>query len=292
MKDLELEYTRAKRALFDKVYSEKLNPEQCRAVFTAKGPLLVLAGAGSGKTTVLVNRIAYLIRYGNAYFSEYVPKTVTEQTVAALREAQSASVGEIEEILPGFITEPVSPWSVLAITFTNKAAREIKERLQSVFEDDSVTESIWAGTFHSVCLRILRKHGEKLGYRAGLSIYDTDDSKRLLIQCMRELEIDEKRLSPKAVQNVISRAKDKLESADAFDVDRDPRSRDIKRIYELYQRKMMENNAVDFDDIIMKTVELLGNEADVREYYQNKFRHILVDEYEHSSPYDSSDAKR
>lgn len=280
MANLQQEYTIAKRALFDKAYSEKLNPEQCRAVFTARGPLLVLAGAGSGKTTVLVNRIAYLIRYGNAYYSEYVPETANEQTVSALRDMANAPVPQIEEILPGFITEPVSPWSVLAITFTNKAAREIKERLSVTFDDDSVTESIWAGTFHSVCLRILRKHGEKLGYRSGFSIYDTDDSKRMLIQCMRELEIDEKRLSPKAVQNTVSRAKDKLQTPDDFDVDRDPRSRDIKRIYELYQKKMMDNNAVDFDDIIMKTVELLKGDADVREYYQNKFKHILVDEYQ------------
>ena len=163
MANLQQEYTIAKRALFDKAYSEKLNPEQCRAVFTARGPLLVLAGAGSGKTTVLVNRIAYLIRYGNAYYSEYVPETANEQTVSALRDMANAPVPQIEEILPGFITEPVSPWSVLAITFTNKAAREIKERLSVTFDDDSVTESIWAGTFHSVCLRILRKHGEKLG---------------------------------------------------------------------------------------------------------------------------------
>ena len=280
MKNINLEYTNAKRALFDKVYGERLNPEQCRAVFTAKGPLLVLAGAGSGKTTVLVNRIAYLIRYGNAYFSEYVPDTVSEETVEALNYALSIDSSDIEEILPEFITEQCPPWSVLAITFTNKAANEIKERLQSTFEDKSITDAIWAGTFHSVCLRILRKHGERLGYRSGFSIYDTDDSKRLLTQCMRELEIDEKRLSPKSVANIISRAKDRLETSDKFEVSHDPRSRDVQKIYSLYQKKLMENNAVDFDDIIMKTVELLEREDDIREYYQNKFRHILVDEYQ------------
>ena len=142
MKNIDLEYTKAKRALFDKVYEEKLNPEQCRAVFTAKGPLLVLAGAGSGKTTVLVNRIAYLIRYGNAYFSDSVPSAVSEETVDALREAVNIAPSEIEEILPEFITEPVSPWSVLAITFTNKAAREIKDRLQAAFEDKSITDAL------------------------------------------------------------------------------------------------------------------------------------------------------
>ena len=181
MVNLGIEYTKAKRALFDKVFGERLNKEQCRAVFTTKGPLLVLAGAGSGKTTVLVNRIAYIIKYGNAYFSEDMPDTVSEETVLALRDAEKLSQEEIEEILPEFITEPCPPWSVLAITFTNKAANEMKERLAAIFTDKTVTDSIWAGTFHSVCLRILRKYGERLGYRAGFSIYDTDDSKRMIL---------------------------------------------------------------------------------------------------------------
>ena len=278
--NLGIEYSNAKRALFDKAFGEKLNSEQCRAVFTLKGPLLVLAGAGSGKTTVLVNRIAYLIKYGNAYFSDYVPETVSEQTVLALRDAEKLSVDEIEDILPEFITEPCPPWSVLAITFTNKAANEMKERLSAAFGDKSVTDSIWAGTFHSICLRILRKYGERLGYRSGFSIYDTDDSKRMIIQCMRELDIDEKKLSPKAVASVISRAKDRLMTADEFELTHDPRSRDVQKIYSLYTKRMMANNAVDFDDIIMQTVTLLNNHSDVREYYQNKFRYILVDEYQ------------
>lgn len=280
MVNLGIEYTNAKRALFDKVFGEKLNKEQCRAVFTLKGPLLVLAGAGSGKTTVLVNRIAYLIKYGNAYFSEYVPDTVSEETVIALREAEKLSTSDIEEILPEFITEPCPPWSVLAITFTNKAANEMKSRLGAVFGDKSITDSIWAGTFHSVCLRILRKYGDRLGYSDGFSIYDTDDSKRMIIQCMRELDIDEKKLSPKVVASAISRAKDKLLVAEEFEVSHDPRSRDIQKIYSLYTKRMMANNAVDFDDIIMQTVTLLNNHADVREYYQNKFRYVLVDEYQ------------
>ncbi len=280
MVNLGIKYTEAKRALFDKVFAEKLNSEQSRAVFTLKGPLLVLAGAGSGKTTVLVNRIAYLIKYGNAYFSDFVPDTVSEETVLALQEAQKLSVADIEEILPEFITEPCPPWSVLAITFTNKAANEMKERLASAFGDKSVTDSIWAGTFHSVCLRILRKYGERLGYRDGFSIYDTDDSKRMIIQCMRELDIDEKKLSPKVVAGAISRSKDRLVFPDEFEANNDPRSRDVQKIYSLYVKKMMQNNAVDFDDIIMQTVTLLNNHADVREYYQNKFRYILVDEYQ------------
>lgn len=280
MFNLGVEYVNAKRALFDKVFAEKLNTEQCKAVFTLKGPLLVLAGAGSGKTTVLVNRIAYMIKYGNAYFSEFVPDTVSEETIVALGEALKLSVSDIEEILPEFITEPCPPWSVLAITFTNKAANEMKERLAKTFGDTAITDSIWAGTFHSVCLRILRKYGSRLGYRDGFSIYDTDDAKRMIIQCMRDLDIDEKKLSAKSVASVISRSKDRLMTADEFELTNDPRSRDVQKIYSLYTERMMKNNAVDFDDIIMQTVTLLNNHADVREYYQNKFRYILVDEYQ------------
>lgn len=280
MDNIKQEYTKAKRALFDKVYGQRLNPEQCRAVFTVKGPLLVLAGAGSGKTTVLVNRIAYLIRYGNAYYSDYMPEGVTEETVAALIEAVKYPTEQIKEILPEFITEPCSPWSVLAITFTNKAAKEIKERLDRTFADSDVTNSIWAGTFHSVCVRILRKYGERLGYGSGFSIYDTDDKKRLLTACMKELRIDDKRLSLKTVANEISRAKDSLIFPEDFEITHDPRSSDIKRIYELYQKRLMEYNALDFDDIIMKTVELLLEDEEVRGYYQRKFRYILVDEYQ------------
>ena len=273
-------YLKAKRALFDKVFGAKLNPEQRRAVFTVDGPLLVLAGAGSGKTTVLVNRIAYLIKYGNAYFSEECPEGLTPEAAEVLEGLADMTIEEIEEILPQFISRPAAPWSVLAITFTNKAAGEIKERLLKAFGDESVAASLWSGTFHSVCLRILRRYGDRLGYREGFSIYDTDDKKRMITLCMKELGIDEKRLAPKAVANAISIAKDELKLPDDMDVTRDPRSRDIVTIYRLYQKKMMEYNAVDFDDIIMKTVELLENDTEIREYYQNKFKFVLVDEYQ------------
>ena len=280
MQDTVQKYLKAKRALFDKVYGARLNPEQRKAVFTIDGPLLVLAGAGSGKTTVLVNRIAYLIKYGNAYFSEEVPYGITPEAAEILEGAVDMSSEEIEEILPQFISDPPAPWSVLAITFTNKAAGEIKERLLRAFDDESVSSSVWTGTFHSVCLRILRRYGDRLGYREGFSIYDTDDKKRMLTHCMKELEIDEKRLAVKAVANAISIAKDELKGPEDIDVTRDPRSRDIVALYKLYQRKLMEYNAVDFDDIIMKTVELLESDAEVREYYQNKFKYVLVDEYQ------------
>ena len=280
MNELKERYISAKRRLFDKAFAEKLNPEQRRATFTAKGPLLVLAGAGSGKTTVLVNRIVYLIKYGNAYFSENVPDGLSEGLTMALEGAIEMPVSDMKEILPEFISEPCPPWAVLAITFTNKAAGEIRARLSSAFDDPSVSDSIWAGTFHSICLRILRKYSDRIGYQSGFSIYDTDDKKRMVSLCMKELGIDEKSLNPRVVANEISRAKDRLESADAMKADADPRFRDIKRIYSLYQNKMTEYNAVDFDDIIMKTVELLEENADVLSYYQSKFRYILVDEYQ------------
>ena len=280
MQDINERYIRAKQRLFDKVYGRRLNPEQCRAVFTARGPLLVLAGAGSGKTTVLVNRIAFLIKYGNAYFSDFVPETAGEATVRALEAAAEMSAEEISEILPEFITEQAAPWSVLAITFTNKAAGEIKERLRTAFDDPDVAADIWSGTFHSVCMRILRKYGDRLGYSDGFTIYDTDDKKRMVSRCMQELNIDEKKLAVKAVCNAISMAKDELIPVEEYDVGRDSRGRDILAVYQLYEKRMKANNAVDFDDIIMKTVELLKKDSEVREYYQRKFRYVLVDEYQ------------
>lgn len=271
---------RAKRLLFEKAFGARLNPEQCRAVFTADGPLLVLAGAGSGKTTVLVNRISYLIKYGNAYFAEDYPEGLTPEAADILEGALEMEPSEIEEILPQFTVNPAAPWSVLAITFTNKAAREIKDRLLRTFGDKEIAGSVWSGTFHSVCLRILRRYADRLGYREGFTIYDTDDKKRMITICMKELCIDEKRLAPKAVASAISIAKDELKTPDDMEITRDPRSKDIIAIYKLYQKKLMENNAVDFDDIIMKTVELLEKNSDVRDYYQNKFKYVLVDEYQ------------
>ena len=278
--ELKSRYLKAKRALFDKVFAAELNSEQRRAVFCTKGPLLVLAGAGTGKTTVLVNRISYIIKYGDAYATDLVPDDLDEETVSALESAIALSSEEIAEILPRFICDPTPPWALLAITFTNKAAREIRERLSRTLADEEASSSVWAGTFHSICLRILRRYGDRVGYREGFSIYDTDDKKRMISLCMKDLGIDEKRLAPRAVADAISRAKDALILPEDYDVTSDPRAAHVKDVYRLYDKRMMTNNALDFDDIIMKTVELLRDDAEVRGYYQNKFRHVLVDEYQ------------
>ena len=281
-------YLAAKRRLFDKVLSEKLNEKQREAVVTVNGPLLVLAGAGSGKTAVLVSRITHLIKFGNAYLSDRGPAGVTEGDVTAMEAALALPTGVIEaDILPEFIVDPCPPWAVLAITFTNKAAREIKERLAAALRDQTVSEEIWAGTFHSVCVRILHRYGELVGYRPGFSIYDTDDKRHLLIEVMKRLNVDEKTLPVKAVAAEISAAKDKLIPPEKYAAGvgkSDPKRRDVAKIYEMYQEILLSYNALDFDDIIMKTVELLEKDEEARTYYQTKFRYVSVDEYQDTNP--------
>ena len=275
-------YLRAKRKLFDTYYS-RLNPEQREAVFTANGALLVLAGAGSGKTTVLVQRIVYLVKYGNAYYSEYVPYDITEEKVEQLERAAGESREKIEKILSEFTSSPCAPWQMLAITFTNKAAREIKTRLASAMGDEEAAKNIWAGTFHAICMRILRKYGELLGYRENFTVYDSDDTKKAISAAMKSLNIDEKSLPIKSVINEISRAKDSLLTPEAYELEygiKDFRKRQIAKVYKRYQEQMMKSNALDFDDIIMQTVFLLKEHSDVREYYQCKFRYVSVDEFQ------------
>ena len=275
-------YLAAKRKLFDTYYSS-LNPEQREAVFTANGALLVLAGAGSGKTTVLVRRIVYLVKYGNAYYSDYVPYDLTESKVAQLERAAGESREVIGEILPEFISSPCPPWQMLAITFTNKAAREIKTRLAAAMGDEDAANNIWAGTFHSICLRILRRYGELRGYRDNFTIYDTDDTKKAVGAAMKSLNIDEKSLPIKSVISEIGRAKDNLLTPEEYELEygiKDFRKRQIAKVYKRYQEQMMQSNALDFDDIIMQTVFLLRENQDVREYYQCKFRYVSVDEFQ------------
>ncbi|MBE6530205.1 MAG: ATP-dependent DNA helicase PcrA [Ruminococcaceae bacterium] len=287
MNQLGIEYLAAKRALFDRAYAS-LNERQREAVYTVNGPLLVLAGAGSGKTTVLVRRIAFLIRYGNAYFSEFVPPDVTREQVEQLRTIHISSQEELEQTLLQFAEMPCNPYRVLAITFTNKAASEIKARIASLFsENPEAANEIWAGTFHSVCVRILRRHGELLGYRPNFTIYDSDDSKKAMLEAMDRCRIDEKVLPVKGVMNLISRAKDRMLSPEEFSLEvenDDFRLKQVARIYAAYQDLLRESNALDFDDLILQTVRLLQNHADVRDAYQRRFKYVCVDEYQDTNP--------
>ena len=280
-KQLATRYLSAKRALFDKVYGS-LNDMQRKAVFTTEGPLLVLAGAGSGKTTVLVRRIAYIIRFGNAYQTSFVPSEITEAYVADLEKAVHLTPAEIEQILPEFIYDPCPPYRVLAITFTNKAAGEIKSRLVSELGDETLAKDIWSGTFHAVCMRILRTYGDRIGYQNGFTIYDTDDTKKAISAIMKRLNLDEKQFSPKSVMTVISHAKDSLQSAEDFEVEAgsDFRLSRIAAVYRGYEEELRRSNAMDFDDIIMQTVRLLRENPDVLSYYQRKFKYVCIDEYQ------------
>ena len=275
-------YLKAKRRLFDIYYAE-LNPPQREAVFTANGSLLVLAGAGSGKTTVLVKRIVFLVKYGNAYFSEYVPQNITEERVVKLENAANAPLDVIEDILPEFISAPCPPWQMLAITFTNKAANEIKSRLSAAMGDDDSAKSIWAGTFHAICMRILRSYGDRMGYDQGFAIYDANDTKSAVSSVMKNLNVDEKVLPIKSVIAEISRAKDNLLTPEDYELEygiKDYRKKQIAKVYRSYQAHLHSSNALDFDDIIMQTVFLLRDHEDVRDYYQNKFRYVSVDEFQ------------
>ncbi len=272
-------YLAAKRQLFDRLYGF-MNEKQREAVYAVNGPLLILAGAGTGKTTVLVNRIAHIIRYGNAYYDDTVPEDISEATVSALEQSAALSAGQLYDLCDSFASRPCPPWAVLSITFTNKAANEMKERLQKVIGEKSA--DIWAGTFHSVCVRILRKYGDRIGYRSSFTIYDTDDQKKVVLECMKQLNIDDKQLPPRTVMNAISRAKDQLKTPEDFmeEAGKDLRQSQIATIYELYQKHLVDGNALDFDDIIMQTVRLLASDSEVRDYYQNRFRYVCVDEYQ------------
>lgn len=218
---------------------DTLNKEQKEAVFHTEGPLLILAGAGSGKTRVLTHRIAYLID-----------------------------------------EKGVNPWNILAITFTNKAAGEMRERVDRIVGFGS--ESIWVSTFHSTCVRILRRHIERLGYSMNFTIYDADDQKTLMKDVCRQLQIDTKIYKERSLLAAISSAKDEMISPDEYELQAagDYHKQKIAKVYREYEKQLRSNNALDFDDLLVKTVQLLQTQPDVLEYYQERFRYIMVDEYQ------------
>ncbi len=271
-------FLKAKRALFDRVF-DHLNKEQRDAVYTVNGPLLILAGAGSGKTTVLVNRIGYMIRYGNAYLSERMPEWVSESDIAELENAIALPKEHAEALLDKYSEDKIRAWNILSITFTNKAANEMKTRLEKKVGDEA--SAIWAGTFHSVCVKLLRMFGERIGYGDGFTIYDADDSKKLIISVIKDMGGDDKMFQPKTVQNFISRAKDRLLTPHDVELEsKDFREKKMAEFYREYQRRLVSSNAVDFDDIIMQTVRLLREDSDALDYCQRKFKYVCVDEYQ------------
>ena len=282
MTELEQRFIKARRAAIAVDYVH-LNEMQRQGVMATEGPLLLLAGAGSGKTTVLIHRVANLLRYGRGSDSQEIPVPISEDEVAFL-EAYATAPAPEQQPLAQYLcaVEPARPWEVLAITFTNKAANELKERLERMLGEEA--RDVWASTFHSACVRILRRDIERLGYSKDFTIYDTDDSKRVIKDCLKELELDEKTFTPRELLSVISRAKDEMLLPEAFcersEQEKDWRKIRVSKVYSLYNKKLRDANALDFDDIILLTVQLLQRDAEVREYYQRKFRYVLVDEYQ------------
>ena len=261
-----------------------INPKQREAVFQVNGPLLILAGAGSGKTTVVINRIAFMVRFGDAYHSAYIPAGVTEEQCQALQNYIDGKTDlSDEELSEIFSVYPVRPWNILAITFTNKAAKELRERLDRMLGAEEA-EEVMASTFHSCCVRILRRDIDKLdaAYTRSFAIYDTSDAERVIKDAMGELKVDDKMFKPKAVLGEISRAKDELLSPEEYleKAGSDFRKQQIGKIYAAYAARMKKANALDFDDLIVQTVRLFQQRPEVLEYYQNRWRYVMIDEYQ------------
>ena len=282
--DFHARYIAARRAVIARRY-QRMNPRQRDAVLATEGPLLLLAGAGSGKTTVLINRVDNLLTFGRGSDTDEVPEWAAEEDLAFLEDFPDApSPEDWREARRLCAIEPAAPWSVIAITFTNKAAGELKERLERMCGPAS--RDIWAATFHSACVRILRRDAEKLemGFDGNFTIYDTDDSRRVIKDILKDLSLDEKDFQPRSVLSVISNAKDQDWSPDRFAQEtrtaHDWRMPRIAEIYKGYQRRLREANAMDFDDIILNAVHLLQKDEDVRSFYQRKFRYVLIDEYQ------------
>lgn len=268
-----------RRAVLEKDFA-RMNDRQKQAVFTVNGPLLILAGAGSGKTTVLINRIANILRYGDAYNSTYLRDDLDENDIAACKAYIENGTPLTTETQEHLSVSACAPWRIMAITFTNKAAGELKDRLCAMLGE--IANDIWASTFHSTCARILRRDGERIGYSSHFTVYDTDDQRRLMKNILKELDISEKNITPKSILNEISRAKDSLISPAeyALTVGDDFRLKIISRAYTTYQKRLEDADAMDFDDLINKVVELFKKCPDVLEYYQNRFRYLMVDEYQ------------
>lgn len=271
-----MDYLPLRKKVIEKEFSG-MNERQFEAVTTANGAVLVLAGAGSGKTTVLVNRIAYLVKYGNAYKSDVIP----EYSDFDIYEAENYLSGKTDKFSSyAFSVDAPKPWEILAITFTNKAAGELKERIEKKLGEGAT--GIWAGTFHSVCGKILRMNAERIGYTSHFTIYDTDDQRRLMKEIMKNMGVEEKMFPIKAVLSAISSAKDSLIAPTeyAMSAGSDLRLQTYAKLYTEYQKRLKAADAMDFDDMIVNTVELFKTCSDVLEKYSSRFKYVMVDEYQ------------
>ena len=282
MTDFNERYIAARRAVIARDL-RRLNPMQRQAAMATEGPLLLLAGAGSGKTTVLIQRIYNLLTYGRGSDCEAVPEWASEEDLDFLEHfPEQPEVPEIDRARRLCAVDVPRPWEIIAITFTNKAAGELKDRLAARL--GPVANDVWASTFHSACVRILRRDADRIGFDKNFTIYDTDDSRRVLRDIIKELNLDEKAFPPKSVLGIISSAKDKYESPEDFaarhDSEADWKLSRVAKVYDAYAKRLRFASAMDFDDIIYHTVTLLRQEPEVLEYYQNKFRYVLVDEYQ------------
>ena len=280
--ELQQRFLRARRAYIESQF-DNLNQMQKQAVMTTDGPLLLLAGAGSGKTTVLINRIYNILRFGSGSDSDLVPDTLDEEDVAFLENLQEP-VSEFDRRHADYIcaVDPPAPWNIVAITFTNKAADELKDRLEHMLGEQA--RDVWAMTFHSACCRILRRDIERLGYTGRFTIYDTADSERIMKDIIKDMGLDDKTFPAKYVLGAISREKDAMTTPSQMlrraELAGDVMATHVAKAYARYQKQLSENNALDFDDIIYLTVKLLQEHEDLRTYYQRKFRYVLVDEYQ------------
>ncbi len=282
MPTFEERYCAARRSVIARDL-RRLNPMQRKAAMATEGPLLLLAGAGSGKTTVLIQRVYNLLTYGRGSDSDQVPDGATEEDLDFLEHFPDQPDGEeVRRARRLCALDVPRPWEIIAITFTNKAAGELKDRLAARL--GPTANDVWASTFHSACVRILRRDIDRLGFDKDFTIYDTDDSRRVIRDILKEQNLDEKAFPPKSVLAVIGQAKDAYESPEQFAAkhaqEADWRMTRIARVYAAYEKKLRAANALDFDDIIYHTVTLFQREAEVLRYYQEKFRYVLVDEYQ------------
>lgn len=259
-----------------------LNPEQQKAAAATEGPLLILAGAGSGKTTVLIHRIATLLKFGRGADADELPASASEADAEFLETfARFRSPEDREKAETLCALDPPAPWQIIAITFTNKAADELKTRLQRMLGPEGL--DVWASTFHSACVRILRKNVRQLGlFGEDFTIYDTADSQSLIRRILKDLNLDEKKYAPRAMLSAISAAKNAAILPEDYlkEVGADPWKKTVGSVYSEYRKRMLESDAMDFDDLLLYTVLLLENCEEVRDHYQRRFRYILVDEYQ------------